>query len=221
MCAGSIKKVVNPMCGRFIYIPKDELNRIIADVKRNLVGAASANVVASHEEAYPKAQVPVIVPQTGRLEVAVMRFGFERAWAKPPILFNTRADTALRPAAGGKPNMWADSLQHRRCVVPSYGFYEPHQKDTHPSPKTGKPIKDQYYFRLPNSPIVMMAGIYEEGNFSIITTEPNRWMKDIHPRMPVVLRPDEIDRWLYGSPGEYTALFDRDNIELMSVREAG
>ncbi len=43
----------------------------------------------------------------------------------------------------GKPNMWADSLQHRRCVVPSYGFYEPHRTDTHPSSKTGKPIKDQ------------------------------------------------------------------------------
>ena len=46
-------------------------------------------------------------------------------------------------------------------------------------------------------------------------------MNGIHPRMPVVLRPDEIDRWLYGSPDEYSALFDRDNIELMSVREAG
>ncbi len=46
-------------------------------------------------------------------------------------------------------------------------------------------------------------------------------MRNIHPRMPVVLRPDEIDLWLCGSPDEYTALFDRDNIELMSVREAG
>ncbi len=68
------------MCGRFIMIPKDELNRIIADVKRNLASEASANVRAAHEEAYPKSKVPIILPRVDRLEVAVMQFGFERAW---------------------------------------------------------------------------------------------------------------------------------------------
>ncbi|MDL2327375.1 SOS response-associated peptidase [Ruminococcaceae bacterium OttesenSCG-928-A11] len=200
------------MCGRFILIPKDELNRIIADVKKNLQAQQHANVSASYQDVYPKAEVPIIVPDAGRLEVAVMKWGYERSWSKVP-LFNTRADTAT----GKKGNMWEGSLEHRRCIIPSYGFYEPHKTDTHPSPKTGKPIKDQYYFHLPNSDILLMAGVYEDGHFSIMTTEPNRWMRDIHPRMPVVLRPDEVDTWLGES---YSTLFDRSNIELTAQREA-
>ncbi len=209
------------MCGRFIMIPKDELERIIADVKRNLANQGGENVRASHEEAYPKSKVPIILPRVDRLEVAVMQFGFERTWTKPPILFNTRTDTAMRPAVNGKANMWDDALRCRRCIVPSYGFYEPHHTDTHPSPKTGKPIKDQYYFKEPNAEIVLMAGIYEPGHFSIMTTEPNRWIKDIHPRMPVVLRPSEVDTWLYGGYDEFTALFERGDVELVSERVAG
>ena len=201
------------MCGRFILIPKGELERIIDDVKNNLEKQKHANVMAPAQDIYPKADVPIIVPNANRLEIAVMKWGYEREWSKPPVLFNTRADTALRAPVNGRPNMWEDSLKLRRCIVPSYGFYEPHKTDTHPSPKTGKPIKDQYYFHLPNMSIVMMAGIYEDGHFSIITTEPNPWMKSVHSRMPVILLPDELDKWLYG---DYASLFDCSNIELVS-----
>lgn len=167
--------------------------------------------MAHHQDVYPKAEVPVIVPNGSRLEAATMKWGYERSWSKAP-LFNTRADTAT----GKKGNMWEDSLEHRRCIIPSYGFYEPHKSDTHPSPKTGKPIKDQYFFRLPDADILMMAGVYEDGHFSIMTTEPNRWMRDIHPRMPVVLRPEELDTWLFGNYGK---LFDRSDIELLAQKE--
>lgn len=207
------------MCGRFILIPQDELQRIIADVERNIKAEKYKNVAASAtaQEVYPKGDVPIIVPDGNRLETAVMKFGYERAWSKTPLP-NTRADTAMKPAKNGGPNMWEDSLKNRRCLVPTYGFYEPHMKDTHPSPKTGKPIKDQYYFRLPDSDIVMLAGIYELGHFSIMTTHPNAWMENIHPRMPVVLRPEELKTWLYGDFEEYTALFNRDDVELVSSK---
>ena len=204
------------MCGRFILIPEDELNRIIADVKANLKKQQHANVMATSQDVYPKATVPIIVPNGGSLDVAEMTWGYEFSWSRAPV-FNTRADTALRPSTNGRPNVWADSLKYRRCVVPSHGFYEPHKTETHPSPKTGKPIKDQYFFRLPGSYIVFMAGIYEEGHFSIMTTEPNQWMEDIHPRMPVVLCPKELDAWLYG---DYANLFDRSKLELASEKIA-
>ena len=204
------------MCGRFILIPKDELNRIIADVKANLKNQQHANVMAASQDVYPKATVPVIVPCDDNLDVAEMTWGYEFSWSKAPV-FNTRADTALRTSTNGRPNVWSDSLKHRRCIVPSYGFYEPHKAETHPSPKTGKPIKQQYHFSLPDSDIVMMAGIWEDGHFSVITTEPNRWMADIHPRMPVVLLPDELETWLYGN---FTNLFDRSELELIPGRVA-
>ena len=204
------------MCGRFIFIPKDELSRIIEEVKRNLRNQKSEKTVSAQNDVYPSAIVPIIVPGVAQFEVTEMKWGYERSWAKAS-LFNTRADTATRPPVGGKPNMWLDSLENRRCIVPSYGFYEPHKTETYPSPKTGKPIKQQYYFSLHGSDIVMMAGIWEDGHFSVMTTEPNRWMEDIHPRMPVVLRPDELDAWLYG---DYVSLFDRSNVELLVQKAA-
>lgn len=199
------------MCGRFIFIPQDELQSIIAEVTRNIKAQRTANV-SSSQDAFPKSQVPLIIPRENRLETAVMQWGYPVAWQKGPV-FNTRADTATGP----KKNMWTDSLQNRRCIIPSRGFYEPHKSETTISPKTGREIKQQYFFRRPDSDLLFMAGIYESGYFSIMTTEPNQWIKDIHPRMPVILVADEFSQWLYG---DYERLFDRGQIQLISERTA-
>jgi putative SOS response-associated peptidase YedK len=57
-----------------------------------------------------------------------------------------------------------------------------------PSPASGKP-------GIPG---------WKEGEplqtFTIITTEPNELMESIHNRMPVILEPDDYDRWL--DPGD-------------------
>jgi putative SOS response-associated peptidase YedK len=51
-----------------------------------------------------------------------------------------------------------------------------------------------------------MAGLWESWNdpttrqpletFTIITTDPNEVMVPIHTRMPVILRPEDYQRWL-------------------------
>ena len=113
--------------------------------------------------------------------------------------------------------MWDESIKHRRCIIPSFGFFEPHKTDTHLSPKTGKPIKDLYFFQNPDSDVVWMAGIYEDDYFSIMTTSPNKWIKSIHRRMPVVLRTEELETWFNG---DYSTLIDRDKIELINHKVA-
>jgi putative SOS response-associated peptidase YedK len=50
-----------------------------------------------------------------------------------------------------------------------------------------------------------MAGLWESWNdpvarqpletFTIITTDPNEVMEPIHTRMPVILRPEDYERW--------------------------
>ena len=199
------------ICAHLIFIPQDELEEILVDIRNNL-SAEKAGMAASYQDAYPRANIPVAVPNAGRLEVQVMQWGYPVTWQKD-VVFNTKMETAL----SSRPNMWSDSIQNRRCLVPSYGFFEPHQRETHPSPKTGKPIKDQYFFRIPGTDLVWMAGIYGDGHFAIMTTIPNRCMAPIHPRMPVVLRPDELDTWLYGN---YETLADREVIWLESAKVA-
>ena len=199
------------MCAHFILIPQDELENIIEDIRNNLK-AERADITTSYKDVYPRAKVPVVVSDEVQLEVQVMQWGYPVTWQKD-VVYNTKMETAL----SSKSNMWSDSVQQRRCIVPSFGFFEPHMKDTHPSPKTGKPIKDQYYFRMPGMDIVWMAGVYEYDHFSVMTTAPNLWMEKIHPRMPVVLRPDELRIWLFG---EYPALSDRRDIQLESSKAA-
>ena len=128
------------MCAHFIFIPQDELENIIADFE-NTLKAKYADVSASYPHAYPKAEVPVLVHEAGRLGIHAMRWGYSVTWQKD-VLFNTKMETALGPKA----SMWDESIQRRRCVVPSLGFYEPHKTSKHPSPKTDKPISDQYYY---------------------------------------------------------------------------
>jgi len=200
------------MCAHLILIPQDELERIIEDVKNHLK-AEQPDIAASYQDVYPRAKVHVAVSNEGRLDVQVKQWGYPVTWQKD-VVFNTKMETAL----GSKPTMWRDSIQSRRCLVPSFGFFEPHWKDTHLSPKTGKPIKDQYYFQLPGMDIVWMAGVFADEHFSVMTTVPNQWMEKIHPRMPVVLHPDELDIWLHGN---YSGLADRARIQMESCKMAG
>lgn len=185
------------MCGHFITIPLDELYEILEGMR---VARAAARDV------FPKGEAPVLVAGKTRLETQVMRWGYPVSWQKG-VVFNTRCETALAP--GG--NMWTESARQRRCLVPSYGFFEPHDTEKAISPKTGREIKAQYLFNLPGSQVVFMAGVYQEGCFSVMTTAANRWMKPVHPRMPVVLLPHEYDQWLHG---DWAALTNRGDIPL-------
>lgn len=193
------------MCGRFVMVPRDVVERIVREVEEGLPvsSAPSAGV-----DVFPGACVPVMVPggEPGRLGVAELLWGYPVTWSKRPV-FNTRVDTATGPRGA----MWRESLTHRRCVVPTLGFYEPHKTERTVSPKTGREIKVQCVFGLVESPVTFIAGIYEDDHFSLMTCEPNRWVCDVHDRMPLVLRPSELDMWL----GEgYAELFDRNNVEL-------
>lgn len=198
------------MCNHYVCVPQDELEEIVAQVEANLAALGAGPPPAKGTDAFPGTIAPVIVPDGARLLLAAMQWGFPKPWGEKGLVVNTRADTAAAP----KRSMWTKPLQQGRCLVPAHGFYEPHKTQTAISQRTGKPIKQQYYFTLPGSPVLMMAGIYEAGHFSIMTTEPNQWMAPIHPRMPVVLRPDEYTQWLQG---DYTALFDRSQEELLAA----
>ena len=200
------------MCAHFIMIPREELERIIADIKNGIAAGGYTDTMTSRQDAFPRAVTPVVTAEDNGLSIQSMSWGYPVSWQKE-VLFNTKIETAL----GAKDNMWRDSVLNRRCVIPSYGFFEPHRQDTHISTRTGKPVKDQYSFRLPDTDIVWMAGIFEDGHYSIMTTAPNTWVKEIHPRMPIVLRQNELDIWLDGT---YTALADRQSVQLESHRLA-
>jgi putative SOS response-associated peptidase YedK len=125
-----------------------------------------------------------------------MHWGLIPIWAKGNKRFafstiNARAETLLE-----KP-MWKKLVDTKRCLVPATGFYEWKKIGTDKQP---------FYIKLKDESVFAMAGLYEEWteqesgeivmSFSIVTTAPNKSMREIHDRMPVILDKTEEKEWL-------------------------
>lgn len=199
------------MCGRVIIVPREELEQIVQDIIRRRTVEYLPDWPAVRHSGRPGDSVPLIMPGDD-LTVQNLVWGYEASWTKS-LIFNTKYETALKTEGF---NMWRDSLQHRRCVVSTLGFFESHRSETFINPQSGNKNKQQYLFTMPNTPLTFIAGIYENNRFSLLTTKPNAWVQPVHDRMPVVLRQDELLVWL----GEdYASLFNRESIELRVEKE--
>ncbi len=201
------------MCGRFTSLTYDE----VADVIKGIEMSAPLNIMpdwpATRPNVYPKMRVTVIRPDgegdaKEKLVPAELQWGFPVEWQQG-VVFNTRIESA------GKP-LWRDSLAQRRCLVPAFSFFEPHQGEMALSPRTQKPMKRPYEFSLPDGSVLLMAAIWKEDWFSILTTEPNASVAPVHLRMPLVIAQNEIETWLHG---DYGTLIDRSAINLTATPE--
>ena len=133
--------------------------------------------------------------------VEMMKWGIPRVLGKDLVreLINTRSDKAF----GG---FWKKTVLSRRCLVPATGFYEW---------KTGPSGKTPYFIHPKDEDLYAFAGIWdiwrseagqEIKTYSIMTSEPNKEMKAIHNRMPVILHRADEAVWLDLSNNTPTAL---------------
>lgn len=175
------------MCGRYIVASEEdilEMRAIMIEINeryRNTQLHAEMKTV----EVFPTCVAPVITDDGAKL----MHWGMSK-WDGKGVIINARAETA--PVK----RMFKDALSSRRCVVPSTGFFE----WSH-----GVGPKKKYLCRLPNAPMLLMAGIYNiikdaDGSpsyqYVILTTAPSKSIAVIHDRMPVILQPGEEDIWI-------------------------
>lgn len=198
------------MCGRFVMLTFDEVLQVVQCLEFCTPFNALPDWPA-RPSAYPGSEVAVIVPCEGGLQVRSLRWGFEASWQKG-LVFNTRIETALGP----RPGLWREPIREGRCIVATGGFFEPHRSETRPSPRTGRPVKQQYLFRNPDNTPLLLAAVTGNGCFSVVTTAPNGTMAPIHDRMPLVLSPREVPLWL--GP-DFAALADRSGVALDAQRE--
>jgi len=141
----------------------------------------------------PSQRLPVITNiEPDRLHF--FHWGLVPFWAKDTKMaakmINSRAETITEKPAFRK------AFEKQRCLIPANGFYE--------WKKQGK-SKIPYRFFLKDEPLFAMAGIwecwYDSANnvlhsFSVITTQANSLMEQVHHRMPVILRPEHEAIWL-------------------------
>jgi putative SOS response-associated peptidase YedK len=111
--------------------------------------------------------------------------------ARGAPLINARAESAaVKPT-------FREAFRRRRCLIPADGFYEW---------KTEGRIRQPFVFRLRDARPFAFAALWEpppspdtaapSDSCVILTTDPNDLLREIHDRMPVILRPDDYVQWL-------------------------
>lgn len=167
-------------------------------------------------DAYPGKQLPLFtIDAAGELVPTVLTWGFiAPQGAGTRLVFNTRIETALSQARSGR-GMWAEAITRGRCLVPVRGFYERLSVSTSED-ATKLPRGTQVRFTLPGHRHFLLAGIWQDDRFSVVTTAPNDTVARVHTRMPLVLGPGESSVWL--GP-DFARLADRSSIILDATPE--
>ena len=126
-----------------------------------------------------------------------LRWGLVPPWAKDlklgSKLINARAeDVAHKPP-------FRAAYQRRRCVLIADGFYE-----WRPAARGKK--KEPVYYALRDGAPFAIAGLWERwwpghgaepiATCTLLTADANELVRRVHDRMPVLLRPQDIARWL-------------------------
>ena len=174
------------MCGRYTIAKVPKSSEVINPDSALLDLKPRYNVAPS--------QYALIQPQAHPAETHWYRWGLVPAWAKDEKignqLINARSETLPE-----KPS-FRDAIHRRRCVVLADGFFE--WKKTLAG-------KVPHWISLVEGQSFGFAGLSESWqspagksvhSFTIITTEPNELMRDIHNRMPAILNPEDAATWL-------------------------
>ncbi len=120
-------------------------------------------------------------------------------------MINARAETLARN------NAFRKAFARRRCIVPADGFYEWRAPE-------GGGRKQPYYVHREDGEPLALAGLWERWrgpdgdaddvlhSCTIVTTDANGLLADVHDRMPVVLPASAWDDWLDPDIGDVETL---------------
>ncbi len=176
------------MCGRFSFA-------VIAEMIENHFHVrVDTNTYKPRYNCAPSQDIAVISNEKP-YELSYYRWGLIPFWAKDKTIgnkmINAKAETIDR-----KPS-FKNSFRRKRCLVPADGFYE--------WKKVNSKEKIPYRITMKDGSPFAMAGVWDTwkdengeaiNSFAIITTEPNELMKNIHTRMPVILKSGEERIWI-------------------------
>jgi putative SOS response-associated peptidase YedK len=145
----------------------------------------------------PTQPSPVLLVRDGARSIELFRWGLVPSWATSVAaatkysLINARGEDIAEKRSYGEP------FRFRRCVVPLSGFFEW---------KRGGPRKRPFAIHRADRGLLSVAGVWERWQpaghpeplhtFSIVTTQANTFMADIHDRMPVILDDKDLPLWL-------------------------
>src|SRR5476651_250393 len=155
----------------------------------------------------PTTQVDAVVSQEGNRTLQSMRWGFIPSWWSKQLkemklaTFNARAETiATKP-------FFRSAFKSKRCLMPASGYYE-----WHDTPEGKQP----YYFTRRDGQVMTIAALWDEWtdkaegktikSCCMVITEPNKFVAEVHDRMPVILEAKDFEQWERGDVKDASAL---------------
>ncbi len=129
------------------------------------------------------------------IRLEVFSWGLVPPWARDPAFgakcINARAETLSEKASFKVP------YRRKRCLIPADGWYEWMRGNG----RGKQPVR----FRREDQAPFVFAGLWEEWHdrdggmilsCAIITTRANALVRRVHPRMPAVLREEDLPAWM-------------------------
>ncbi|MDQ0300373.1 putative SOS response-associated peptidase YedK [Salibacterium salarium] len=177
------------MCGRFTLTVNLEKIQEQLDVEEiNLEDYKASYNIA------PSQNILAVINDGENNRMGKLRWGLIPFWANDKNIgykmINARAETVAEKGS------FKHALKKRRCIIPADSFYEWKKVD-------GK--KQPYRIYLKEQDVFEFAGLWEKWrdendqnifSCTIITTQANDFMSEIHNRMPVILHKKHHQQWM-------------------------
>jgi putative SOS response-associated peptidase YedK len=163
----------NKETGQSIFekFDKDYFGNFILDENEELKKIAIA----------PTDDITIIRMEEGMYKIQKSQWGIKfDDDQKKPLIFNSRIETIIQK------NYWNRLFENNRCLIPVTGFYEWKQSVTKKIPQRISLDKEYLFFILG-----IFAVVKGTIMSSLITTEPNEFMKPVHNRMPAITTYDK------------------------------
>lgn len=175
------------MCGRCTQLSERERLQEHFDLKQ-----FKADPKPNYNMA-PMQQVLAVTKEDGDRALTSFKWGLVPFWADDPKIGN-RMINARAEGVAEKPS-FREAFKKRRCIIPIDGFYEWMKEGDEKIP---------FYFHMEEFEPFGLAGLWETNDktgehletCTILTTEANALMSNIHDRMPVILPVSVRDQWL-------------------------
>ncbi len=202
------------MCGRFVLdSPVDIIVNEFSVERPSFNLKKSFNVSPS--------QTILVLIFDGKRRLIPCRWGYIPSWSKDESIgnrmINARAETITK-----KPS-FKNAFKKRRCLIIADGFYEWQRRENTKSP---------FFIHLKSNRPFGLAGLYNvwtspDGTplctCTIVTTEANRILREVHGRMPAIISKKKYDVWLDPAINDSSELlpllqpYPADEIEFFEV----
>jgi putative SOS response-associated peptidase YedK len=187
------------MCGRFTYkLTWEEIVRLY----RLTLDQPPQNMQPRYNVC-PTTTVDTVTERDGKRWLTPMRWGLVPAWWFKPLkelklaTFNARVETVTEKA------FFREAFKRRCCLIPVSGYYEWQDAIGSKQPWCST-ARD-------GSPGLTIAGLWDEWknketgeilkSCTMIITEPNKFVAEVHDRMPVLLDKENYEPWLSSAAG--------------------